>query len=276
MDARTLGWESPTEFSGKHHRMRLHCRPPAQAGATTLLALHGFTGGGLDFALPAAMDQGRYAWIAPDLPGHGNTPTLSLDAWLADLGSWLRSDAPPNPVLLGYSMGGRIALHAGLRFPDLFAKVIVIGANPGIQDPELREQRRHADLQRANRLRQHGVELFLREWRQEPLIATQNRIASPWREQLDRIRSKHHAEGLANALLTYGPTEIPLPCPPGFRFPKPLWFLAGAEDPRYCALGRRLHEDRFCHGFAVVPDAGHAAHLENPAGFLSQLMHMLA
>ena len=120
-----------------------------------LILLHGFTQTRQSWRRTAMALGSRYRAITPDLPGHGQAAlrTPSFDAVTA----YLRALAPSEPfTLAGYSMGGRIALHAAFTLP--LDRLILIGASPGLQDPKEREQRKQADEQLANKIEAIGVE----------------------------------------------------------------------------------------------------------------------
>src|ERR1700754_3336793 len=107
--------------------------PPA------LVLLHGFTQTRQSWRRTVQALQGRYRALAPDLPGHGQAAlrTPSFDAVTA----YVRALAPSREfTLAGYSLGGRVALHAALQLQP--RRLVLIGAGPGLADPQEREQRR--------------------------------------------------------------------------------------------------------------------------------------
>src|SRR4051795_4146686 len=107
-----------------------------------LVLLHGFTQTRQSWRRTANELAGRYRVIVPDLPGHGQSAhrTASFDAATA----YIRALAPQTPfTLVGYSMGGRIALRAAFELP--VDRLILLGASPGIQDAKRRAERKHQD-----------------------------------------------------------------------------------------------------------------------------------
>src|SRR3954471_13705856 len=120
--------------------------------AGTLVLLHSFTQTRQSWRRTiAALDGRYYRVVAPDLPGHGQLAErrpVSLPAALAYLAALV---AEPH-VLAGYSMGGRIALHAALARPDLVRRLVLVGASPGLADPAERARRRAADEALADRI----------------------------------------------------------------------------------------------------------------------------
>jgi len=195
--------------------------------------------------------------VAVDLPGHGDA---DVDATLDLAGSAAHLvDTGGSGVYLGYSMGGRVALHAALAFPDRVRALVLIGATAGIDDPDDRATRRTADERLAARIEEIGVEAFLQEWLRNPLFAG----LSPEAANLhDRLRNT--AEGLAASLRSTGTgTQQPL----WDRLAEidiPVLVLAGEHDAKFLALGERLAATIRSATFVVVPDAGHTVHLEQP------------
>lgn len=246
------------------------CGPPQ---GPVCVALHGFGGSGQDFE-GAAPGWGRRVW-APDLPGHGRSPVPAggpeqgLAATLRGLGAVLDAAVQAGgPVeLLGYSMGGRLALHLLRARPEAVARVVLIGASPGLADPAERAARRAADDALARQVLEEGAARFAERWAAQPLIATQARIPAPWGERLRARRAQNNPAGLAWALRALGPGQLePLwEALPGFS--QPALLVAGAEDPRYAALAQRMAAAWPGARVTQIPGAGHCAHLEAPEAF---------
>jgi 2-succinyl-6-hydroxy-2,4-cyclohexadiene-1-carboxylate synthase len=204
---------------------------------------------------------------APVLPGHG------LDPWGVGVESFdqavdevaRRCPFTDNTLVIGYSLGARLALGLLERHPGRFSGALVIGVNPGIEDPGERAARAAADDAEARRLEDEGVEAFVDRWENLPLFATQRRLPPPAREQLRRGRLGHTTRGLAWALRTLSPGRMPSRW--GFLggMTRPLATVTGGLDERYRAIGARLA--RACPGawHAVVEGVGHNVALEAPA-----------
>jgi pimeloyl-ACP methyl ester carboxylesterase len=131
----------------------------------TILACHGFTGEGADFGPLQSVLPPGHALLAPDFPGHGSRRSLrapsdySLAAHLAILDESARNAAEP-VTLLGYSMGGRLALHWALANPGKFRQLILVGASPGLATEAERAERTYADDAVAKYLRAQGLPAF--------------------------------------------------------------------------------------------------------------------
>lgn len=152
-----------------------------------ILALHGFTGRGSDFAPFAQLVGGD--WYCPDLPGHGPAPQLdcSPEATVQFVHKQLTthhsqlSTAPK--VLLGYSMGARAALQHAVTHPHAWNALILISPNPGIESESGRAERRKVDSKLAERIEQDGVSPFIDFWQSTPMIRSQKSIQAGWREK---------------------------------------------------------------------------------------------
>src|SRR3954454_18833816 len=106
--------------------------------------LHGFTQTRQSWRRTIAALGGRYRALAPDLPGHGLAAERRPASFAAGT-AYVRALGGERSTLVGYSMGGRIALNAALALPGSVERLVLVGASPGIADASEREQRRLAD-----------------------------------------------------------------------------------------------------------------------------------
>ena len=243
-----------------------------QGSGPPLMLLHGFTGCGRTWA-PFLGPWAGFKTIAVDLLGHGKSDSPSeagrydMQACLDDLGAVLDAIGVEKPALLGYSLGGRIALNFALRYPDRLSLLILESASPGIADPAERARRRQEDEELAVRIESDGIEAFVDYWQRLPLWASQAIQPLARREALRRQRLQNSAAGLANSLRGVGAGA----CVPLFErlseIEVPILAIAGVLDARYVALARSI-----CHSvphadLEIVENAGHATHFEQPEVF---------
>jgi 2-succinyl-6-hydroxy-2,4-cyclohexadiene-1-carboxylate synthase len=162
-------------------------------------------------------------------------------------------------MLVGYSMGGRIALHAAFTLKP--RRLILVGASPGLANAEERTARRRADDALADRIEQIGIEAFATEWGAQPLFEGQpERVRAA--AYADRLRNTPH--GLANALRGLGTGVME---PLWDRLPEldlPVTLIAGERDEKFRSIAERMRERLPRAELTVVPGAGHAAQLERP------------
>ena len=223
-----------------------------------LVLLHGFTQTRQSWRRTVNELAGTYRALTPDLPGHGQSlhRTASFDAVTAYLGAL----APQTPfTLAGYSMGGRIALHAAFQLP--VDRLILVGASPGVADPAERAQRKAQDDALADRIEQIGVEAFAKEWGEQPLFAGQpERVRNA--AYADRLRNTPH--GLANALRGLG-TGVMEPLWDRLeQLTIPVTLITGERDEKFRTLAGAMQQRLPNATHVVIPNAGHAAQLEDP------------
>jgi 2-succinyl-6-hydroxy-2,4-cyclohexadiene-1-carboxylate synthase len=195
--------------------------------------------------------------IAVDLPGHGDAePPADLDLWSsADL---LADQGGPG-VYVGYSMGGRVALHTALTHPAVVERLVLIGATAGIDDPDERAARRAADERLADHIEAVGVSIFIDEWLANPLFAG---LTDATAQRADRLRNSP-ARLAASLRATGTGTQTPLWDRLG-EIECPVLVLVGEHDAKFTELGRRLVDGLAQADLVVVPGAGHSVHLEQP------------
>lgn len=159
--------------------LHLHTWHGEHRNLTPILALHGFTGSGLDFECFTSFTSSQFSWYAPDLMGHGKTRISSnprdylLDAHVHFLD--LASEQIAKPfILLGYSMGGRLALKYALERPHFIKQLILISSTPGILDNHERILRQQSDELLASKILTEGVPNFIDFWQEQDLIKSQN------------------------------------------------------------------------------------------------------
>jgi 2-succinyl-6-hydroxy-2,4-cyclohexadiene-1-carboxylate synthase len=224
-----------------------------------LVLLHGFTQTGRSWQPLAHALAGRYRAIAPDLPGHGDF-AARRPASFAACDAYLRALADGRAVTLaGYSMGGRIALHAALGLG--VERLVLIGASPGIADAGERAARAAEDAALADRIEAIGLEAFVREWGAQPLFAGMPRGVAELVEE-DRLRNT--AAGLAAALRGLGTGVMPSLWDRLGGLAVPVDLVVGERDEKFRGVAERMASALPDARVVVVPGAGHAAHLEAP------------
>ena len=225
-----------------------------------LVLLHGFTQTGRSWApVVAALGQ-RYRCFAPDLPGHGDS-SERRPATFGAVTAYLAALKPERFVLCGYSMGGRLALHAALALPARVERLVLVGASPGLEDAAEREARRRADEELAARIESAGLEAFVEAWGRQALFATQPRGVAEL-ARADRLRNT--PSGLAAAQRGMGTgTMEPLWGRLG-ELAVPVTLVVGEQDEKFRAVAQRMAEAIPDAALVVVPGAGHAVQLERP------------
>ena len=243
-----------------------------QGEGPALLLLHGFTGSNAMWTPHLAAFEG-FTTVSVDLLGHGESdapPTPNryrMERCVDDLTSLLNHLKIERVAVLGYSMGGRVALQLALRAPGRLWALVLESTSPGIDDPAEREDRVRSDAALADEIERNGIDAFVDGWQALPLFASQSRLSAAAREELRRQRLRNSPVGLANSLRGAGAgQEAPVLNRLGeIRIPTLL--IAGALDQKYVALARKMSDALPCARTQIVSDAGHATHLEQPEAF---------
>jgi 2-succinyl-6-hydroxy-2,4-cyclohexadiene-1-carboxylate synthase len=253
-----------------------------QSGAgRSLLLLHGFTGSAATWAPLSEMLAPYFRTLAPDLIGHGRSASPSaaeryrVERCVSDLLALLDALEIERADVLGYSMGGRVALHLAAAAPDRVGALVLESSSPGIADAAERLARIAADEALADMIDREGLAAFVERWERLPLFASQARLPEDTRARLHAQRLHNNPLGLANSLRGMGTGRQPS-----------LWhrlaalnvrtlLIAGELDAKYRALaGEMLALLPHAHA-VIVPGAGHAVHLEQPQAFAKNVLEFL-
>jgi len=234
-----------------------------------LVLLHGFTQTGRSWGGLAAALAGEFEVVCPNAPGHAATPHDEASLWAV---AETIAAQGGRATYVGYSMGGRLALHVALARPDLVERLVLLGATPGIRDTSERAARVAADEALASALEEHGLSAFLDQWLANPLFANLP-AAAAMRD--DRLRST--VQGLAASLRRCGTGMQDNLWPRLHELRMPVLVVAGALDTKFAAIAQEMVPLIGPHAaLALVPDAGHTAHLEQPEAFLALLRDWLS
>ena len=222
-----------------------------------LILAHGFTQSARSWGpVSGLLAEREIVSDAVDLPGHGTAAAVRAD--LSQSADHLVA-AGGLATYVGYSMGGRVALHAALRHPDMVERLVLIGATAGIDNARDRAQRRAADERLAAHVLEVGVERFIDEWLATPLFAHLTE------SQAQRgVRLTNTSEGLASSLRLAGTgTQIPL-WDRLDEITAPTLLLVGEHDAKFRAIAERLHLALPASQLVVIVGSGHSVHLEQP------------
>jgi 2-succinyl-6-hydroxy-2,4-cyclohexadiene-1-carboxylate synthase len=180
----------------------------------------------------------------------------------------------PGDVLVGYSMGGRLALHAALRSPERYAGLAMVGVSAGIEDPAEGAARVQADEELAAWIESHSIEDVVARWEHNLVFASQ----SPALIEAQRPgRLAHTPTNLAMLLRSAGQGAMVPVWERLGELQMPVLALAGENDSKYWEAAQRMRasaEARIQAG--SVPGAGHAAHLERPRFVADRLIEWLS
>ena len=208
-----------------------------------ILALHGNLGTTADWDLPGCPDIHPIdLWDHVDLDFHDFAAALAVP-----LAAGLEK-----PILAGYSLGGRLALHALAAFPDRWCGAVIVSAHPGLCCVEDRLARRTSDAIWAERARTMEWGAFLDQWNAQPLFG---KAPPTLRTRQSALEARREAIAKAFETWSLGRQED-LRSRLG-RFAGPVLWITGENDARFTRLGVEMAAVFPDFRHVVVPGAGH-------------------
>ncbi len=264
-------------LNGVHYHTARYGLPEAPP----LLLLHGFTGSGDSWAelMPAFSQQ--FSVITVDILGHGRSAAPSdsnrytMPHVAADLIALLDTWQIERTALLGYSMGGRLALYLACHYPERFSQLILESSSPGLATEAERAARRQQDEALADWIEANGIEPFVARWEALPLWASQQQLSAETQQRLRQQRLQNSVVGLANSLRGMGTGAQPSLWPKLPEVTLPSLLIAGELDHKFVAIQEQMVGLLGNGRFHPIPNAGHTTHLEQPALFQAAIRSFL-
>ncbi len=267
---------APTAFN--HRILGKEDAPP-------LVFLHGFLGDVRDWHEIAESFAEDFRCIAVDLPGHGKTP-VSQFRHEDDLSSVARAlfcflDALDidSCSIVGYSMGGRLALCMALMEPKRVARLVLESASPGLRSEDERQRRAEDDRRLERRLLESDFAAFIEEWYAQPMFASMRdseyaRRQARFRAFMDQ-RLENDPEQLARALRLMSVARQPSLWQEWAKSRTPTLLLAGERDSKFRAIASDMAALRQDADTKVLASCGHNLHFEEPEAYVRELMRFL-
>jgi 2-succinyl-6-hydroxy-2,4-cyclohexadiene-1-carboxylate synthase len=253
-----------------------------EAGAgEPLLLLHGFTGCTDNWREVMAQLQSRHRVIAIDLPGHGKTEApnavthFTMPVIAQQISTFIEGVIGAPAHVLGYSMGGRLALFLALHHPHRVKTLRLESASPGLATEEARRARIASDEALALRIERDGITTFVDAWERLPLFASQTLAPAQARDRLRALRLQNDAAGLALSLRGMGTGAQPSLWERLHEWTKPALFITGALDAKFVEINKQmaLRMPRATHH--IVAAAGHAVHFEQPQWYAASVANRI-
>lgn len=253
-----------------------------EGSGSPLLLLHGFTGSvrAWDDVRPALASWRTV--ISIDLIGHGRSATpadwrrYSLDWSARDLSALFDALGLKDSAVLGYSMGGRVALHFAMQAPERISSLILESASPGIEGDHERHERVRSDAALAERIERDGLASFVAEWERMALLAHPAHVSAETRARQHAQRLENNPLGLANSLRGMGAGQQSALWSRLPTLRKHVLLLAGEQDQRYRGIAERIHALVPGSELAIVAGAGHTIHVDQPEEFVTLVSQKLA
>jgi 2-succinyl-6-hydroxy-2,4-cyclohexadiene-1-carboxylate synthase len=238
-----------------------------------LVMLHGFTGSSSSWKGFAENWKAHSVGAAIDIVGHGRTDSpdnlmrYDIESAAEDLNLLLDQAGIEKTDLLGYSMGGRLAITFAVKYPERVRKLILESTSPGLETEKERKARRISDEKLAQQILLNGVEEFVEYWENIPLFESQKGLPKDVRMQIRAERLAHSPKGLANSLRGMGTGAQVSWWDELSGLDMPVLLITGSLDEKFCRIGKKML-DKLKDGYHITVDhAGHAIHVEKPEKF---------
>ncbi|HUM10929.1 MAG TPA: 2-succinyl-6-hydroxy-2,4-cyclohexadiene-1-carboxylate synthase [Myxococcaceae bacterium] len=244
-----------------------------------LLLLHGFTGNRDAWNHLRPLLGPRFGVVAPDLPGHGESPIAgdtTFDGTIEALLALLDSRRLERVDVAGYSLGARVALGLCLRAPERVRRLVLESGSPGLRRRRDRGERRRDDAALAQVIERDGLEAFVRRWEALPLFDGLRSIPQELRAHLRERRLSHRPEALAGSLRALSLGAQPSYWTRLWTVRAPTLLLSGGADPKFTGIARAMAAEMPLVWGHVFPGAGHAPHLESPEEWAREVTSFLS
>ena len=245
-----------------------------------LVFLHGFLGSGKSWLKIAQAFSENYFCILPDLPGHGENikGNIATPLDFDSVTEWLASLLDQIPVskihLVGYSLGGRVALHFATHYPERIYSLILESANAGIIDEAERVRRLAEDSIRADLILKESMSAFIEKWYQMPLFVSLKNHPQTL-SAIKKAAKANDPKWMAKVIRDLSPgLQTPLwDSLPNLSFP--VLLIAGQRDEKYVQVTNKMSKQIPSAQKNIVPETGHNVHAEQPEIYVSLLKEFL-
>ena len=256
---------------------QIHVKIQGDHSLPTVVFLHGFTGTSSTWTEVSALLVEKFKVVAVDLTGHGKTTIpsdssrYSMTEQIADLEALFTEMKLTKFILVGYSMGGRIALAYTNKYPERVTSLLLESASPGLKTEQERIERKEADALLAKRIQHEGIPAFVEFWAKIPLFASQKKMSFAKQAEVEKERLGQNAEGLANSLLGIGTGSQPSYWEALPSIQVPVLLITGESDKKFVYIAREMNEMLPIAKHITVKDTGHAIHVEKPTLFATMV-----
>ncbi len=248
-----------------------------------ILFLHGFMGNSHEFDAAIKLLANSFSYLKLDLPGHGKTQVRGGDNYYSMVNTALGIMQLLDQLhinqcfLVGYSMGGRLALYLTLHFPERFSKVVLESASPGLKTEKQRLERIKRDEQIAKKIGRSTEKVdfmtFLLHWYAQPIFG--NIKNHPQFNSMVNDRLQNNPGELAKSLRIMGTGCQPSLWEKLTANRTPLFLLAGECDRKFVEINTQMSQICESCQLMVIPNVGHNIHWENTLAFVEPVKSFL-
>ncbi|MDC3418283.1 2-succinyl-6-hydroxy-2,4-cyclohexadiene-1-carboxylate synthase [Aquibacillus salsiterrae] len=235
-----------------------------------VVLLHGFTGSIANWGYLIKRLKQEYKVLAIDLPGHGQTKidtVVKMEAFCQHLREILLQHGVKQTAMVGYSLGGRTALSFAMIYPEMVRSLVLESASPGLSTVTEQIERQTKDDALALKIESEGIASFVAFWENIPLFNSQKQLSATQQAKIKKERLAQCASGLAFSLRGMGTGVMPSWWDKLPTLNSNVLLIVGELDEKFVSIAKRMSgKMRNCQ-LIVVPNTGHAVHVEDPDFF---------
>lgn len=252
----------PVKSVARTSSIRIHRISVSETGIPVVL-LHGFSRNAESWNDLLVHLSGR-AVYSIDLPGHGSAAIakMTVEDCAEEIAAFVVRNALKRFHLIGYSMGGRVAMRYALAHQGTLASMTLISASPGIEEMSARDARRQSDEVLAERIEHEGLEAFVDEWMNTPLFRGQERFGKRAVRNARTERMEQRTSGLASSLRNMGQGTMQPMLGELSSLKVPVLLIAGERDEVYREHVRVMSEYLPQAQAIIMEQAGHDVPVE--------------
>ena len=248
----------------------------------TVLLLHGFTGSLEDWRECLHNFDTRFNYIGMDLIGHGKSDSTvdvlkySADSIVKNIDDVLNYLLLDTVIILGYSMGGRVALSYAVNRSKKIKGLILESTTPGIKNEKERKERIISDEEIARFIESKSLEEFAELWLDQELFNTQRRFANEKLKKIKKMKASNSKTGLANSLRGFGTGKMPYLGDNLNNINCPVFLISGELDSKFTAINSKLKRKFSNAEHLIIKNAGHNTNLEEMKKFIGVINNFLS
>ena len=253
------------------HQMHVEVR--GDSSLPTVVFLHGFTGSTSTWHNVLSILENQIHAVSIDLWGHGrsdspkNITHYSMEQQVNDIEDVCQQLELKTFILIGYSMGGRIALGYAVSYPTRVKALVLESASPGLKIESDRLERQERDAKLAKRLQEESLSDFVDFWENIALFESQKSLSKEKRAAVRKERLNQNSIGLANSLLGIGTGSQPSFWNVITDVQKPVLLLTGELDEKFETIANVMKKSLPIAEHQTILQTGHALHVEKPEEF---------
>jgi len=243
-----------------------------------LICLHGFSENLSTWKL---LKIKGYKLILIDLIGHGNTDKpysseyYNLKLMVKHLNKLIQELGINKYSMLGYSMGGRIALAYALSYQNEISQLILESSSYGECDDINRLKRGSVDSKLAKSISEKGIEWFNDFWSNLSIFESQKNLPKDIKDDISKRRLSNEIHALSNTLLCTGQGSFPCLKNEIVNLTMPILYISGEYDEKYKEMGNEFQKLNINVKHKTICGVGHNTHIENPDKFNKMLSEFL-